>query len=294
MGVFPFGAGTGARGYLRVVLARPLFEGIEVAFLRFVASLAGVLLASAPSPLPAPLPLEQGGDGANESAARRYVAMAVHDLRNPLNVLAGYGSLLADGTLGPLGTEQKEAVDAINRQLGSILGLIDRLIDFDRLARAESTVNACRFNVRELFDEIRRRCFDDAGPNISWPDAEAGFDFVTDRRRLFAIVQNLVDNAIKHAQGSSVTVCCSRTDGRLLVSVADAGPGLPPALKAALGDRDACERLRERGDGLGLYTAACYVKMLGGRLEAHAPEGGGTEFRVSLPALTAQAAEVAA
>ncbi|HET9062108.1 MAG TPA: hypothetical protein VFO62_02360, partial [Candidatus Binatia bacterium] len=37
VGIFPFGTATGVRGYLRVVVPRPLFEGVEVAFLRFVA-----------------------------------------------------------------------------------------------------------------------------------------------------------------------------------------------------------------------------------------------------------------
>jgi signal transduction histidine kinase len=216
------------------------------------------------------------------------VAMAVHDLRNPLNVISGYGGLLADGTLGPLSAEQRDAVSAINRQLAGLSGLIDRLIDFDRLARAETTVSAEEFNVRALFDEIRERCFGASALPVAWPGAEAGFDFVTDRRRLFAIIQNLVDNAVKHAAGESVTVSCSRRDGRLEISVSDRGPGLTPGLKTALTDREACERLRERGSGLGLYTVVCYVRALGGRLEVKSPEIGGTEIGISLPPLPHQ------
>jgi signal transduction histidine kinase len=287
VGVFPFGAATGVRGYLRIVVPRPLFEGVEVAFLRFVASLAGVVLG-APAQMSVSNAEPRGEGAATETDARRYVAMAVHDLRNPLNVISGYGGLLADGTLGALTTEQQDAVSAINRQLTSLSGLIDRLIDFDRLARAETTVTASRFNVRVLFDEIRERCFGASALPVAWPGAEAGFDFVTDRRRLFAIIQNLVDNAVKHAAGESVAVNCSRRDGRLEISVTDRGPGLAPGLKVALTDREACERLRERGSGLGLYTVACYVRALGGRLEVRSPEGGGTEIALSLPPLSIQ------
>ena len=287
VGVFPFGAATGVRGYLRIVVPRPLFEGVEVAFLRFVASLAGVVLG-APAQISATRAEPRSEGAASETDARRYVAMAVHDLRNPLNVISGYGSLLADGTLGALTDEQQDAVSAINRQLTGLSALIDRLIDFDRLARAETTVTASRFNVRVLFDEIRERCFGASALPVAWPGAEAGFDFVTDRRRLFAIIQNLVDNAVKHAAGESVAVDCSRRDGRLEISVTDRGPGLAPGLKVALTDREACERLRERGSGLGLYTVACYVRALGGRLEVRSPEGGGTEIALSLPPLSVQ------
>jgi len=291
VGVFPFGAATGVRGYLRVVIPRPLFEGVEVSFLRFVASLSGIVLGAPALTAGPSLVLDGTQAAAPETDARRYVAMAVHDLRNPLNVISGYGSLLADGALGPLTIEQQDAVAAINRQLAALSGLIDRLIDFDRLARAETTVSATQFNVRALFDEIRERCFSASALPVAWPGAEAGFDFISDRRRLFAIIQNLIDNAVKHAAGQSVSVCCSRRDGRLEISVVDRGPGLAPGLKTALIDREACERLRERGSGLGLYTVACYVRALGGRLEVKSPEGGGTEIAIGLPPLPVQEVE---
>ncbi|TFH30690.1 MAG: HAMP domain-containing histidine kinase, partial [Myxococcales bacterium] len=286
VGVFPFRVSSGVRGYVRVSLPRPLFEGIEVAFLRFVASLAGVLLSvtstssvgEAATPHPPP-------SAATNSDARRYVAMAVHDLRNPLNVISGYGGLLADGTLGILSAEQHEAVDAINRQLVALLGLIDRLTDFERLARAETTLSVSRFVVRDLFEEIRDRCFSAPTRSVDWPGAEANFDFATDRRRLYAIVQNLVDNAIKHTEQGSISVTCSRRDGRLLVAVTDLGSGLPAGLAGALTDRHACERLQERGLGIGLYTVARYVGALGGRLAIRSPNDIGTEIEVDLPAL---------
>jgi signal transduction histidine kinase len=294
VGVFPFTAAAGVRGYLRVAVPRPLFEGTEVAFLRFVASLAGALITATSSAAHASEVSEPTRHKDNESEARRYVAMAVHDLRNPLNVISGYGGLLADGSLGPLNPEQREAVDAINRQLGSLLDLIDRLIDFDRLAREETVLSASTFDVRELFDELRQRCFAGNADPVSWPEAEAGFEFTTDRRRLYAVVQNLVDNAIKHGGGEPITVECSRKDGRLVVTVTDRGPGLPAGLEAAFSDPHACERLREQGTGIGLYTVVWYVKMLSGRLEVRSPQSGGTEFVVSLPPLGAHAADAAA
>jgi signal transduction histidine kinase len=293
-GVFPFAAGPHLRGCLHVTVARPLFEGTEVVFLRFVASLAGLVIASAP---------ESGGTESDprgvtsvadpvgsETDARRYVAMAVHDLRNPLNVISGYGSLLADETLGQMSPEQADAVDAINRQVTVLLGLIEQLIDFDRLARSETSLAPSVVRLRELFDELRERCFASTAPPVSWPDAEAAFDFVTDRRRLFAVVQNLVDNALKHGGAAPVSVTCTRRDGRLVVTVADQGPGLPLAVKQALTDRDASDRLRGRGAGLGLFTVACYVKALGGRLDVKTPDEGGTVFEVTLPSLVVQPA----
>jgi signal transduction histidine kinase len=285
-GAFPFRAGAHLRGCLHVTVPRPLFEGSEVVFLRFVAWLAGLVIASAPEgKAKAPQGLDAVG---SESDARRYVAMAVHDLRNPLNVISGYGSLLADETLGKMAAEQADAVDAINRQVAVLLGLIEQLIDFDRLASAETSLAPSVVRLRELFDELRERCFASTSAPVSWPDAEAAFDFVTDRRRLFAIVQNLVDNALKHGAAAPVSVACTRRDGRLVVTVADRGPGLPLAVKQALAERDASDRLRGRGAGLGLFTVACYVKALGGKLEVRTPDEGGTVLEVTLPPLAVQ------
>jgi signal transduction histidine kinase len=286
-GAFPFAAGPSLRGCLHVTIPRPLFEGGEVVFLRFVASLSGLVLASAPDASPIPPKAQPGGPAGAEPEvdARRYVAMAVHDLRNPLNVISGYGSLLADGTLGPLSPEQSEAVDAINRQLTVLLGHIGQLIDFDRLSRAETSLSPSVVPLRALFDELRERCFASTSSAVSWPGAEAGFEFVTDRRRLFAVVQNLVDNALKHGGAGAIDVTCTRRDGRLEIAVRDHGPGLPAAVRQALADRDACERLRDRGTGLGLFTVACYVKALGGRIDARTPDDGGTTLAISLPSL---------
>ena len=291
-GAFPFSAGDAVSGCLHVTVPRPLFEGAEVVFLRFVAWLTGLVIASATdsAPVTDARVLATGAAVGSDTDARRYVAMAVHDLRNPLNVISGYGGLLADGTLGSLAPEQTEAVEAINRQVTVLLGLIEQLIDFDRLTRTETSLSPSVVEMRELFDELRERCFASTPGTVMWPGAEAAFAFVTDRRRLFAIVQNLVDNALKHGGPSAVTVSCTRRDGRLIVSVADEGPGIPAAVKQALTDRDAGDRLRERGAGLGLFTVACYVKALGGKLDVRAPESGGTVLEVSLPALANQPA----
>ena len=100
----------------------------------------------------------------------------------------------------------------------------------------------------------------------------------------------MVDNALKHGGAAPVSVTCTRRDGRLVVTVTDHGPGLPLAVKQALTDRDASDRLRGRGAGLGLFTVACYVKALGGKLDVKSPDEGGTVLEVTLPSLVVQSA----
>ncbi len=283
IGVFPFHLGDGRSGCVAVRVSRPLLEGAEVAFLRFLASLTAVFVSGErirsdqePSP-------KKSTDGDAREQARRYVAMAVHDLRNPLNVLSGYAGLLADESLGPLNEDQRRAAQAMCRQVGVLADAIDQLIDLDRIASSAATVESTAFVLSELFAEIRERCFTHLQEEIDWPREEAAFEVVTDRRRLGAIIQNLVDNALRHGGGEQVRIECTREHGHLIVRVCDRGTGLTPQLRRALSAWLAGEEPEETPAGLGLRIVAENVRVLGGRLVVADRDGGGTIMELRLP-----------
>jgi two-component system sensor histidine kinase KdpD len=296
IGAFPFRLASGRHGCLHVRIPRPLFSGSEVTFLRFLTSLvanrlsacepAGDDEASVPK-----LSLRSdngtrphGGDGPVEPGARRYVAMAVHDLRNPLNVVSGYASLLADGAFGELNEEQTEAVQAISRQSALLAGVIDQLLDLDRMGEPGGSTEISAFNLRDLFRELRDRCFPESDDRVEWPGAETAFEFRSDRRRVFSIVQNLVDNALKHAGDGKVTTACTREGGRLIVSVSDRGPGMGSELKALLSGSGLRDCRDVKGAGLGLFAVRCYTRALSGTVEVLDQKGGGTKIVVEIPA----------
>jgi len=294
-GVFPFETGRLA-GCLHVHIDRSLFEGTEISFLRFVASLAAMALHSGPdsSPQHADRPYTGGRDDAGKSGgdartddgerrARRYVAMAAHDLRNPLNVVMGYADLLADGTLGELSPAQVEAVGAIARQTDTLLAVVDEIVDLDRLATGSSTVAASRFELRALFDELRTRCFLDREDAVDWPGPEAGFEFTTDRRKVFSIAQNLIDNALRHGDGR-VRVHCTRRKGRLVIEVCDDGRGMPEGIKQGLVAVAAGQESDLPSAGLGLYATATWIRTLAGNVRVADQEPTGTVVTVTLPA----------
>ncbi len=283
-GVFPFRLRDGSDGCLHVRLGRSMFTGLEIAFLQFLASIAGVLLGG----LPRPAGTEPESAGvekisAGHSSSQRFVAMAVHDLRNPLNVLAGYSRLLADGALGPLSEEQASAVGAIVRQVDVLTNTVEQILELERLSHNGPLPKSDTFCLSELFEELRDTCFHDQGARVAWPGAEARFSFTTNRRSLRAIVQNLVDNALRHTHTERVVVDCSRAAGTLIVAVRDLGPGI------AADVRQWMERHAQTGSepppaaGLGLYAIATHVHLLGGTLEVEQPEGGGTRIRVRIP-----------
>ncbi len=283
VGIFPFRAQGSALGCLHVRVPRPVLRGTEVAFLRFLSSLAGIVLSGREWTHAEPVDATSVETRVGDDTASRLVAMAVHDLRNPLSVLAGYASVLADETLGPLTVDQRDAVRAINRQVHVITGVIDELIELARLGGTGNTPVPTRFDLGALFRELRETRFTHADDRILWPGAEATFELTTDRQRVFSIVQNLVDNAVKHGRDGSIGVDCTRNRGQLIVKVADRGPGLAPEARAVL--------LNHTGEptvprsGLGLYMIARYVRSLGGKVIVRDRIDGGTEIEVHIPSL---------
>ena len=262
------------------------FDPDEIAFLRFLATLCGVVLgarAQTEATLPSAPPATQTATAA-DAPARRYVAMAVHDLRNPLNVVAGYTALLEEGSLGPLSPEQREAIEAIGRQCYVLLTAVDQLIELDRLGRGRQELSMSSFVLRGLFDDVRTTCFPRCNGQVRWPGPESAFEFQSDRRRIFSIVQNLIDNALKHAPGSAVLVDCKRSAGALIIDVRDQGPGLDAEMRAKIVAQAQTGAEAAPRSGLGLYAVASHVHALGGSMNVECGDAaGGTNIRVSIP-----------
>jgi signal transduction histidine kinase len=291
LGVFPFRVDALA-GCLHVRIDRPLFQGSEVSFLRFLATLTAMVLGSGPhagtlqptaTAGPEPASQEASRDPSAHTRARRHVAMAAHDLRNPLNVIVGYADLLDDGALGDLSDDQREAVTAIARQAATVLSVVDDLIDIDRLFARDDAPDVSEFDVRTLFDELRERCFRGRDGELDWPGPEAAFSFSTDRRKFSSIAQNLVDNALKHG-GTSVRVHCTRRQDRLILEVSDDGPGMPEEVQRGLVAAAAGDQETLPSHGLGLYAIATWVRVLGANIRVADRDTGGTVVTVTVPA----------
>jgi signal transduction histidine kinase len=108
--------------------------------------------------------------------------------------------------------------------------------------------------------------------------------FTSDRVKVKEIVQNLIDNALKHAGDAPVEVQVALAPDRetVRVTVRDAGPGIAPDLLPRLFEpfRPAGETA---GTGFGLYLVRSFAEALGGRVAARSLPGEGTAMTVELP-----------
>jgi signal transduction histidine kinase len=171
--------------------------------------------------------------------------------------------------------------------------LIDKLIV---LARMETPSD---IDARSDVDVVSlvARVIESLEPLASQPitvDGEAVAHVFANEDDVADALTNVVENAIKYAPQSPVTIGISRTGGRVVIAVTDRGPGMSTDEQ-----RNAFERFYrgERrgevsGSGLGLAIARRAVERAGGSIRLHSIPDRGTTVAIDLPALPAIRAEV--
>jgi signal transduction histidine kinase/DNA-binding response OmpR family regulator len=217
------------------------------------------------------------------------IAVCSHDLRAPLQVLLGHGRLLLEGGLDP---QQKQSAEAMIRQGRKILGLVESLLergkgDVARLSiepRVLDMSMLCKESVSELEILAAER-----GVALR-AEAPESMMLIGDELKLHEVLQNLITNAIHHAQDAGEVVVktsrLARPDGDVArIVVQDDGKGIPPEELPLVFDRYRSGAKGGGGGGTGLGLAICkeFVELHGGEIWAEAPPEGGAAFIFTLP-----------
>jgi signal transduction histidine kinase len=226
------------------------------------------------------------------SAQRRFVADASHELRTPLTTIRSNAEFLAgrpdaqptdrDAALGDIVVESERMSRMVDGLL--VLARVDAGGVFERqpvdlaavasdVARRASSAGAARAGGSGPAGRPLRAT--GSGPAVVDGDLDA----------LTRLCWILVDNAILHG-GGEIEVAVSGTGGRVVLSVADRGPGLPEGDPDRLFDRfHRADRARAGdGAGLGLAIARSIAEAHGGSIRAADRPDGGAVFTVDLPA----------
>lgn len=217
-------------------------------------------------------------------AERDFVANAAHELLTPL---AGLKTQAEVARRASDGSMRDHALERIAFSVDRTGRLVRQLLD---LAREEGRVRSDPLPSAQLgivLDEIARTYEPLARANNVNLKIEASC-----RHLLIAIepevlvlaIGNLVENAVLHgASGGIVRISCAN-DGGLELSVADAGPGIPPQ------ERDRLRRRFERGNGadvpgsgLGLSIVEAAIASVGGRLDLRCAEASGLVATIYVP-----------
>lgn len=211
---------------------------------------------------------------------RRLVSDLSHELRTPLTTLTTAASVLA-GHRHELSERPRTALDLLIEETTYLRGLLDDML---ALARAEAGIHRsdlAPLSVAGLMTQIMSIHHPDAPEvlRIHDPGLVLGRHLELER----AIV-NLVVNANRHGGGvTSVTVHRELAD--ILVTIDDAGPGVPAADRERIFDRFVTASRSTAGTGIGLALVAETVAGHRGHIRCHERPGGGARFVMTLPAL---------
>ena len=215
---------------------------------------------------------------------RRFVADASHELRTPLTSVLANLELLAESLHGDEGDAARSALRSSRRM---------RRLVADLLLLARTDIS--REQPREPVDmaQVVIEAAAELGPISEAHEITLRTQplrVLGVRDDLLRLTINLVENAIRHTPpGTHVAVISEPGPGQTArLTVEDDGPGVPPELAGRLFERF----VRGAGDrggsfGLGLSIVRAVAEAHGGQVALQTPEGGGTRFVVTLPALVA-------
>lgn len=219
-----------------------------------------------------------------------------HDLRAPLNVLAGHAGLLKR-TL-PAGGPAARSADAVLRAACHLDAMVEDLLDSARGKARQLRLAMRPVDLAAFLTELLGRsaqALEVERVRLELP-AAGGPTALVDPDRLERVVVNLLTNALKFSPpGSPVLLRAAARGGRATLSVADRGPGishedLPHVFDRFYRGRGTATR---RGLGLGLFSVKLLVAAQGGtvRVEPGGGDEGGATFHVEFAAAKARAQE---
>ncbi len=226
------------------------------------------------------------------TAKEYFFAQAGHEIRAPLNAIAGFSELLSSSSELPPGPEKQREYARIIHQSGQhLLSVVNSLTDMSLIDAGRLPISLEHYAVAPQID----LCCDMLGLQARSSGVlllrtySANLDTILCDRRLFTeILLNLLSNAIRFTPANGRVVISARAAASsLFIKVTDTGIGIDAEDLAHLGDpffqaKGASEQ-QDKGTGLGLSIVRGFVGMLRGEIMVASEPEKGTCVRVRLP-----------
>jgi two-component system OmpR family sensor kinase len=230
----------------------------------------------------------------SEGTLRRFVSDASHELRTPLAAVSAYAELFERGA-NQRPEDLTRVIAGIRAETARMGHLVDDLL---LLARMDEGRPLERVQV-ELVGLAAEAVHAAAAVGPEWElqlEASEPVEVVGDPARLRQVIDNLLANVRAHTPpGTTAKVKVDRMDDRVVLRVADDGPGIPPEEAERLFERfyraDQSRSRSSGGSGLGLSIVWAIVSAHGGTVSASPGDGGGSVFTVTLPVPPSNAGE---
>ena len=222
-----------------------------------------------------------------ERLRTEFLGLVSHELRTPLAAIKGAAVTLLEEPARHDRAEMREFFRVIVEQADRMRDLVADLLDTGRIDSGTLSVSVGPAGVADLIEGARSAFLN--GDNRQGIVVDLAADLppvMADRQRVVQVLNNLLENAARHAPASSVIrVAAAREGEHVAFSVADDGEGVAPALLPHLFRRNVGGAGGTASHGLGLAICKGLVEAHGGRIRAASDgPGEGTTITFTIPA----------
>jgi two-component system CheB/CheR fusion protein len=222
-------------------------------------------------------------DSANR-AKSRFLAVASHDLRQPLQALS-----LLQGLLAKLveTDRAKSLVSRLDETLAAMAGMLNTLLDINQIEAGTLKVEKAVFPVNDILERLKAE--------FSYQAKAQGLELIkvrstlwveSDPRLLEQMIRNMLSNALKYTKQGKVLLGCRRSRDTVRVEVWDSGVGIPESQLGEIFDEyhqiDNAARERSRGLGLGLSIVKRLGDLLNHTVGVKSRPGRGSVFSIKV------------
>ena len=210
-----------------------------------------------------------------------FLANMGHEIRTPLNAIVGFADLLpvVQGD-----EERNQLITEIQNNNRKLLRIIDGLVSMSKIEAGAKSLLMAHVDLNQLLQQMVDTYQPTTNVPITLQCAMERLQIESDRDKLFEIVDNLVQNAVKFTTEGSIHIGYDlMDDNQVHIWVSDTGKGVAAADQERIFDRFIKLDEYIPGTGLGLSVAKSHVQSLGGKIGVESEIGKGSTFWVNLP-----------
>jgi PAS domain S-box-containing protein len=223
-------------------------------------------------------------------ARMRFLSMMSHDLRTPLNAISGYAELMLMGIRGKITPDQEKDLLRMKDASTFLLNLLNDVLAFVKFEAGQIDISMRDVRLSDVIAQaealVAPRIM---GTDITYSSSNChpGLRVRADDSRLQQVLLNLLTNALKFTpRGGTVTLSCVEEPDRVLLRVADNGPGIPAERIAWIFEPftqvEKQSKGAQEGVGLGLAISRQLARAMGGDVSVVSEPGAGAIFTISL------------
>jgi signal transduction histidine kinase/CheY-like chemotaxis protein len=222
---------------------------------------------------------------AANAAKSRFLAVASHDLRQPMHALGLFVAQLKETHSAG---ERDRLLGSIEASSEAVSELLDALLDISKLDAGAVIPHPTEFEVQLLFDRLDHGFSVDAqAKGLRLRFRPSSLRVKTDPLLLERILSNLITNAVRYTSEGGALIACRRRDQTARIEVWDTGSGIPADELGRIFDEfyqaRALASERSKGLGLGLAIVKRLAQLLDLSLRVRSIEGCGSLFAIDVP-----------